>query len=470
MASGVGSNNITYTANSNHFTRTLSGTGIQWLDNLGAPTTIPSAAVILGIKMTVVGQKNSGTSAEYANYNLVGVPSIQKSDVYGDSPWINGIRTSVIQGSDVDLWGCPTITPTQLNSPEFGWSFNYVATQAPGSGVNFTLFYVTLEVTYTIPSVPPVGPGAGTGFSSINVFNIWGVAGAAPGAFSLSATGIIGAVDLSWTASSGALYYNIYRGTSPGGESATPIATFVTGTSYSDTTVVSGTYYYVMKAINLSGNTNSNEASAAPSVNVTIVQMGFGEEAGSWVPVALGGTPTPGNILVFVASGQNNPQFTPPAGLTSVGVFTDPAVGGTQCQVWKRVVQSGDGKSWPFTFPGAGYAAFGMIGVWEINGASTIAFSGAIGTNTSSTITSQSITPPTNAAVLVTVANWNGSIAANMHSPSPAFYTHLVPRTGGGIAMWSAVDGSGGSAPTGSITLSDAYASASPAWAICIAR
>ena len=43
------------------------------------------------------------------------------------------------------------------------------------------------------------------------------------------------------------------RGTTAGGEGATPLAT-VTGTSYQDTTVVPGTtYYYVVKAVNAAG-------------------------------------------------------------------------------------------------------------------------------------------------------------------------------------------------------------------------
>ena len=467
---GAGSINGTFTANSNHFSQMISGTGITWLDNTGNPTTIPTNAVILGVTMTVVGQKNSGTSAEYANYNLVGVSAAQKSDLYGHSPWnVGGGVTTVTQGSGVDLWGCPTITPAQLNSPSFGWSFNYVATQAPGSGVNFTLFYVTLQVTYTIPVIPPVGPGSGASRSSAQIVNIWGSAGVAPGSFTLSASGAAGAVDLSWTASTGALYYNIYRGTSPGGESATPIATFVTGTTYNDTTVVSGTYYYTMKAINLSGNTNSNEASAAPATNVTIVQSSFGEYGGASKSVSLVSTPTPGNILVFVAAGQQNPNMTPPVGLTLIGSFTSVAVGGTQCVAYKRTVVGGDGTAWPWTFPGAGFSAFAMIGVWELSGASTFLFSGANGTNTVSTIISQSVTPASNAAVMAAMANYNGSNATNSSSPSPAFYTNLTPRTGGGIATWAKVDGSGGGAPSGSITLTNAYASADPAWAILMA-
>lgn len=62
-------------------------------------------------------------------------------------------------------------------------------------------------------------------------------------------------VYLTWVASNstGVVGYNIYRGTSPGGESSTPVNTGgpVATTSFTDSTAVSGTkYYYVVKATN----------------------------------------------------------------------------------------------------------------------------------------------------------------------------------------------------------------------------
>jgi fibronectin type 3 domain-containing protein len=79
------------------------------------------------------------------------------------------------------------------------------------------------------------------------------------------ATAGAGQVALSWNASTGAIAYNIYRGTSPGGEAAEPIGTGLTGTTYADTAVVSGTvYYYQVTAITTGGESaKSLEASAA---------------------------------------------------------------------------------------------------------------------------------------------------------------------------------------------------------------
>ena len=60
--------------------------------------------------------------------------------------------------------------------------------------------------------------------------------------------------------------YNVYRGTSAGGESATPVAANVTATSFTDTGLINGTtYYYTVAAVNSAGARQSNEANATPT-------------------------------------------------------------------------------------------------------------------------------------------------------------------------------------------------------------
>jgi fibronectin type 3 domain-containing protein len=72
-------------------------------------------------------------------------------------------------------------------------------------------------------------------------------------------------VVLNWSASVGALTYNVYRGTTAGGESPTPIVTGVTATTYTNTGRTNGvTYYYKVKAVNGGTSPYSNEASATP--------------------------------------------------------------------------------------------------------------------------------------------------------------------------------------------------------------
>src|SRR5262249_31688232 len=76
-------------------------------------------------------------------------------------------------------------------------------------------------------------------------------------------------INLAWTAPDGAATFNIYRGTSPGGESAVPFATGISATSFIDTKVVSGTtYYYTISAVDAGGESETSaEVAAAPAVN-----------------------------------------------------------------------------------------------------------------------------------------------------------------------------------------------------------
>ncbi len=87
-----------------------------------------------------------------------------------------------------------------------------------------------------------------------------------------------GKVTLSWKApgsdgGSGISGYEIYRGTSPGGESGTPVnASLVAGTSYTVTGLTNGTiYYFTVAAVNkakLQGG-KSGEASATPAASAS---------------------------------------------------------------------------------------------------------------------------------------------------------------------------------------------------------
>ena len=101
-----------------------------------------------------------------------------------------------------------------------------------------------------------------------NVCNFDNTAPSAP--FSLIASGLDGAVDLSWVANGeGDLAgYNVYRSTTSGGNYSKVNAGLVTTSSYVDSGRNNGvTYYYVVTAVDTSNNesTDSNQASATPS-------------------------------------------------------------------------------------------------------------------------------------------------------------------------------------------------------------
>jgi subtilase family serine protease len=85
-----------------------------------------------------------------------------------------------------------------------------------------------------------------------------------------------GTVTLSWTASTGATTYNIYRGTTSGGEGATPIKSGISGTTYTDGSLTNGkTYYYRVSASNSAGASGlSDEVSATPAAQTLTITRG----------------------------------------------------------------------------------------------------------------------------------------------------------------------------------------------------
>jgi hypothetical protein len=74
-------------------------------------------------------------------------------------------------------------------------------------------------------------------------------------------------VSLTWDTAAG-VTWNVYRGTTPGGESATAITTGLSSASYTDTGRTNGTtYYYTVKAVKGAVlSAASNEANAAPGI------------------------------------------------------------------------------------------------------------------------------------------------------------------------------------------------------------
>src|SRR5256885_2970759 len=91
----------------------------------------------------------------------------------------------------------------------------------------------------------------------------------------LTATGGVGSIGLTWTASTdnvGVANYNVYRSTTSGftPSSSNRIAQ-PTSNSYTDAGMAAGTYYYRVTAQDAAGNLSpsSNEASAAATADTT---------------------------------------------------------------------------------------------------------------------------------------------------------------------------------------------------------
>ena len=101
----------------------------------------------------------------------------------------------------------------------------------------------------------------------------------------LNATGGVGQVTLSWTAGSGATSYNLYRAGQSGSESSiAPVVTGITGTSYTNTSLSSGTTcYYQVVAVNASGSSGfSAESRATTSGTSDSAQFNFESSSQGW--------------------------------------------------------------------------------------------------------------------------------------------------------------------------------------------
>jgi subtilase family serine protease len=100
---------------------------------------------------------------------------------------------------------------------------------------------------------------------------------------SLTATAGNGQVSLSWQGSTGASSYNVYQGTTAGGESSTPVQTDVVGTSVIITGLSNGTtYYFKVAGVNTAGTgAFSNEASATPVPPAPAAPTGVSASAGN---------------------------------------------------------------------------------------------------------------------------------------------------------------------------------------------
>jgi fibronectin type 3 domain-containing protein len=213
---------------------------------------------------------------------------------------------------------------------------NVAGTSLTDTGlVNGTTYY------YTVAAVNSAGVSPRSNETSATPASVQATVPSAPQ--SLTAKGADGSVSLSWAAPSSnggspVTGYDVYRGTSPGGESATPIAANVSATGFTDTSAVNGTtYYYTVAAVNAAGvSPQSNEASATPQATVPaapsrlVASGGNGSVVLSWaVPATDGGSPITG-YDVYRGTSPGGESATPLASNVVTNGFTDTsAVNGT---------------------------------------------------------------------------------------------------------------------------------------------
>lgn len=125
----------------------------------------------------------------------------------------------------------------------------------------------------------------------------------------LAATAGNAQVALAWTATPGAVSYNVYSGTTSGAET---LLTSVATNSYTNTGLTNGTtYYYQVRAVSGGGmGTFSTEASSVPGLNLWLGAFGtLWQNTGKTVPAVANADPI-GDIVDLSGNGNDGSQAT----------------------------------------------------------------------------------------------------------------------------------------------------------------
>jgi fibronectin type 3 domain-containing protein len=160
----------------------------------------------------------------------------------------------------------------QWNTSAGASSYNIFEGSSTGKESSTPIITGLTTTSYTVPGLTQgqtyffnvVAVDAGGKSPSSNQATATLIAAAPTG---LTPTTSSGAVALSWTASTGATSYNVYQGTSAGGESSVAVKSSIMGTSATIAALTNGqTYYFKVAAVDAGGvSAQSNEVSAMPS-------------------------------------------------------------------------------------------------------------------------------------------------------------------------------------------------------------
>ncbi len=195
-----------------------------------------------------------------------------------------GLTATAVSSSEIDLsWNAPSsdggspITGYRIKMSTDGSTFTTLVPNTSTTATTYSVIGLQPSTTYYFRVFAINSAGFSPRSNTASDTTQSGISTSAPSApQNLQATAANAQVTLSWTTPSsdgGATItgYNVYRGTTSGGESSTPIATGITSTTYADTGLTNGvTYFYEVTAVNSVGESvSSNEASATPTTSNT---------------------------------------------------------------------------------------------------------------------------------------------------------------------------------------------------------
>ncbi len=259
-----------------------------------------------------------------------------------------------------------------------------IASYAPGQAAtaytNYTAAFTATAATNTLAFV---GTDTGSGDNTVFIDNV--VITASPPAVpsGLTAAAGTGQVVLSWTAVTSATSYTVQRSTTSGGPYST-VASGVTGTTYTDSSVSNGmSYYYVVSAVNANGqSTDSAEAHATMLISSAISIANYGFETpsvgtyaydpsgASWTfspSSSNGGSGITANGSAFTLDNSVAPQGAQVAFLQGTGTISQALSGfvpGITYTVTFLAAQrvngngTGQNQTWNLTLDGTTFASF----------------------------------------------------------------------------------------------------------------
>ncbi|MGO8672891.1 MAG: choice-of-anchor tandem repeat GloVer-containing protein [Capsulimonadaceae bacterium] len=354
---------------------------------------------------------------------LASFPSLSESD------FLNGGGLAV--GSNGDIYGTTEFGGLHGFGQVFqltgSGSFTSVYSFTGGADGYFPTASLTPGTNGDLYSVTPMGGANGGG--TIFVLSLASTAPPAPAGF--TATAGNAQITLSWTASTGATSYNVYRGTASGSESTTAIATGDTSTTYTNSGLKNGTtYFYKVAAVDAAGTSAlSNEASSTPTAGLVHILWSNSGALSLW-----NYNPSTGSYT------QNS--YGPYAGWTPTAIADGPD--GLTRVLW---VSTG-----------------GAAAIWIVNTSTGVYTQNTFGPYPDWTATALTVSPSNTTHVLWTstsgaAAIWNytgtPTITQATFGPFPAWGTKTIAdgpdgltrvlwvNSGGAASIWSLNDGTG---------------------------
>jgi chitin-binding protein len=243
-------------------------TSAQATLNLNTPTAAQDVTVTLRV--------TSGSASDTETRQFLHQPAI--SSQWQDLGALTATSRTLVVGDRVNVrtvsgtgadayWPVTPITITSANTGATQWPVT-LANAVNGLGGNVRIGVLNASNN----TITPAANATSNRVYSMTTANLQSAflqitpGNVPPAPTNLAATAGNAQVSLTWTAASGATGYNVKRSTTNGGPYSN-VATNVTSTSYTNTSLTNGTtYYYVVTAVNASGESPvSTQASGTPT-------------------------------------------------------------------------------------------------------------------------------------------------------------------------------------------------------------